>query len=125
MSICKTCRSSRRKNTGRNDKEYCRKYRANLKFNPKSYLRKRYDSIVGRVKRFKTYKGRAVSFTKQEFVNFGLDDPSFNKLYNEWKESGFSYSLTPSVDRIDNDKGYDLTNIQFITLVDNIKKGTK
>ena len=43
-------------------------------------------------------------------------------LYDEWKISGFKKMLRPSVDRLDDFKGYDLTNIRLVTWAENLKK---
>lgn len=49
----------------------------------------------------------------------------FDDLYATWEQSGFSRKLTPSIDRINNDKGYTMDNMQWITVSDNSKKGAK
>ena len=43
-------------------------------------------------------------------------------LYDAWKISGFKRMLRPSVDRLDDFKGYDLTNIRLVTWAENLKK---
>lgn len=51
-----------------------------------------------------------------------LDDPLFDNLYASWVESGFQKMLRPSLDRIDASKPYMQTNIQMMTLGDNLRK---
>lgn len=51
--------------------------------------------------------------------------PTFISLYRIWQDSGFERKLTPSIDRIDSSKGYTLDNIQWLTLSNNCRKGTK
>ena len=55
-------------------------------------------------------------------MKWAESDPEFIRLFKEWEESGYEYKLTPSIDRIDNSRGYDLDNIQFLTLSENSKK---
>lgn len=52
-----------------------------------------------------------------------IDD--FDRLYAEWEKSGFTRKLTPSIDRVDNKKGYEAENMRWITVTENSKKFTK
>ena len=63
--------------------------------------------------------------TKDEFIKFALNSKQYVQLYEKWVASGYSWRLTPSVDRIDATKGYSLDNIQFLTRSENIAKGNK
>ena len=57
------------------------------------------------------------------WIKNNIDD--FERLYKEWQESEYSRKLTPSIDRIDNTKGYTGDNMRWITHSDNSKKSTK
>lgn len=48
----------------------------------------------------------------------------FMKIYNNWVQSGFNQKLVPSIDRINNDKTYEVGNLQWLTLSENIIKYT-
>lgn len=48
---------------------------------------------------------------------------TFHKMYKDWVESGRRLGMTPTVDRIDNDKGYVEGNLQWLTQKDNLRKG--
>ncbi len=48
--------------------------------------------------------------------------PLFDPLYNLWLLSGFNRWERPSLDRIDDDVHYMLSNIQVMTAYDNLKK---
>lgn len=49
----------------------------------------------------------------------------FLELYKAWKVSNFSNKLAPSIDRIDNKKGYMPSNMRWMTLSENSKKYNK
>lgn len=48
-----------------------------------------------------------------------LTEPKRKVLYDLWVSSNYSRKLSPSIDRINPDKGYLFDNCQFITLSDN------
>lgn len=88
------------------------------------------EGLVGRMYsgQKSNYKSKGyipVSYTKQELYDWIILQSNFNKLYNQWVDSGFKKLLIPSVDRIDDYKGYSLENIQLMTWGDNKRKGEK
>ena len=64
------------------------------------------------------------SYTKQELKNWLYSKELFHKLFNDWEDSDFKKNLKPSVDRIDDDIGYTMENIQLTTWEENNTKGT-
>ena len=62
--------------------------------------------------------------SKEEFLHLALSSTTLLQLYNNWFNSGFKLSLTPTPDRINNLLGYDIDNIQFLSYVDNQSKGS-
>lgn len=62
---------------------------------------------------------------KEDFIKFASEDVAYNNYYKQWVVSGFQRNLSPSIDRIDNSKGYISGNLQFLTFVENASKGNK
>ena len=58
-------------------------------------------------------------YTREEFVEWMLNHPSFTRLFAEWVESGYIKDVRPSVDRLDNSYGYSFDNIRLVTFREN------
>jgi hypothetical protein len=58
-----------------------------------------------------------------EFSEFTKNSEEFKRLREAWIASDFDFKLAPSIDRIDNKKGYLLSNIQWLTRSSNSIKG--
>jgi len=79
-----------------------------------------YYSQVARSK----LKGLALpKYTLEQLRAWMFTQPNFEELYNNWKKSGYEKDLVPSVDRIDDYKGYSFDNIQLTTWEENNRKG--
>lgn len=68
-------------------------------------------------------KGFDSIVTREEFLKFAVNNVEYNRLYKQWEDSGYILKYCPTVDRIDNNKGYTLDNIQFLSLSANSTKG--
>lgn len=68
-------------------------------------------------------KKRKLMMTQEEFFALLSKSSEYNKVYGEWKKSGFQARLAPSIDRIDNEKNYSADNIQVLTRYENLLKG--
>jgi hypothetical protein len=76
--------------------------------------------IYGHQRAYSKKRGHLMpGYTKQELTQWLINQPLFDKLYSEWKDSGFDRLLSPSCDRKDNDKGYSLANIKLMTFDEN------
>jgi hypothetical protein len=63
------------------------------------------------------------SYNKKEFIEWILNQSNFEKLYNDWVNSGYDKDFTPSIDRLDDYKPYSFDNIQLVTWKENNEKG--
>lgn len=60
------------------------------------------------------YKGKSL-LPREEFYAWAKDSPDFWRLYRRWVLSGYDRRLTPTVNRIDPSKGYELGNMEWLT----------
>lgn len=64
-------------------------------------------------------------YSKEEFRDWLLSQCNFNYIITEWEKDNYSKNLKPSVDRIDDYKGYEFYNIRLSTWIENKNKGHK
>jgi hypothetical protein len=105
-TICKTCSSVTRK-------EYKRTKEGLI------------ANIYGHQKYREKNLNITVEYSKQELLEYLLDNKIFDKLFNNWKKSNYNINLTPSVDRLNDYDNYSFNNIQIITWIENKEKGNK
>jgi hypothetical protein len=69
------------------------------------------------------YANRKCGFSLNEFERWVKKNwDSYLSLHKVWLESGFKRGFVPSLDRIDNKVDYQLDNLQFLTLSENLRK---
>lgn len=95
---------------------------------PKGFLMRSYRNMQSRVtgvqkQKFHLYKGKEL-LERDLFYSWSLNSDTFNKLFKEWEQSGYERKLTPSVDRIDSNKGYVLGNMEWVTHSENSRRGS-
>lgn len=126
-SKCKDCSAS-----------VCRKYRAKNKDRLAEFERKRNTMSITRIKsqRYKSIRDRCSDkptnlssmagtkcLTKEQFDSWWDENvTAFEELYKQWKKAGFEMMMSPSIDRIDNRKGYLPENMQWLTTLENCRK---
>ena len=65
------------------------------------------------------------TYSCKEFITWCIANPTYIELHDAWIASGCKVQLVPSADRIDNSKGYTLSNIQIMTWEENRLKETR
>jgi hypothetical protein len=117
---CINCGTIEVPSVGRGLCKKCYKHFHHLKnkTNLEYMIRQRYHDMTTRSKK----RGWKIC-TFEDFKDFALQSEEFKKLREAWINSDFDRKLVPSVDRIDNDRGYTIDNIQFLNLSENVKKG--
>ena len=93
----------------------------------KGFLMRCYRNMKSRVTgvqkiKWHLYKGKPL-LPKDEFYEWSLADPEFNRLFSEWEASGYERRLAPSTDRIDSSAGYFLGNMEWVTHSENSRRG--
>ena len=127
LNKCKECNKKDVKNNYKSKIEQYREYdKFRQRNDRKRILNHRFSQIRQRVegRAIRSYKVEGMKMlSKLEWDDFTKStQQQFNELYEEWRKSGFVRKLTPSVDRIDNSKGYQADNIQWLTLSENSSK---
>lgn len=95
------------------------------KIDPHYYMRAIYNGMVWRCKNIERYKKLKIVNKNEWVVWCDKNMYKFNVLFKNWQNSGFDKKLSPSIDRIDNNRGYELDNMQWLTHSQNSKKGNK
>lgn len=102
--------------------EYQRKYKRGRK----GFLKNLYHRMVSRTRGTATrtphlYLGLPI-LSEDEFLSWIDSNTIFNDFFSAWEINKYDRRLTPSVDRIDNSKGYTLDNMQWLTASGNFSK---
>jgi len=63
--------------------------------------------------------------SREEFYNWAISCEELRILYMEWVISGYQYKFVPTIDRINSDLGYSISNIRWVTFSDNAKNVKK
>ena len=130
QSDCKDCTKSRVKQNRNSNIDYYKQYDKNRqKYDFNRIFRHRYSGIKARVegRASRTYKveGKPMC-TLNEFINWCHNNMDvFLRLHRIWKRNSYKRGFSPSIDRINNNKGYTLDNIQWILQKENCSKYNK
>ena len=64
-------------------------------------------------------------YSKESFSDWMITNENFTSLINDWASSNYNVDFTPSIDRLDNSKGYSFDNIELVTWKENNKRGNR
>ena len=95
---------------------------------PKGFLMRLYRNMQSRIngiqkQKHHLYKGKTL-LSREQFYEWALNHPEYWQLREIWVNSNYERRLTPSVDRVDSDKGYELSNMEWVTHSENSRRGS-
>lgn len=78
------------------------------------------QSRVSGVQKLKNhlYHGKPL-LDRETFYKWSLSNNAFHHLFGEWEKANYERRLTPSINRINPDDGYTLSNVEWITHSEN------
>ena len=91
----------------------CKKYEKT----PNGFLMRAYRNMLSRtlgLVKPHLYKGLSI-LPKEEFYAWSRANLDFWRLYRVWVAAEYARKLSPSINRIDTKKGYEIGNIEWIT----------
>lgn len=87
------------------------------------FLMRLYRNMQSRVngvqwRKYHLYEGKAL-LPRDEFYAWADASAEFHALFEAWEAAGYDRHITPSVDRIDSDRGYSLDNMRWVPFREN------
>ena len=94
----------------------------------KGFLMRSYRNMQSRVQGIQANKAHLYAHidsipSRDQFYSWAHSSPDFDRLFIEWEANSYNRKMTPSVDRVDPSKGYDLNNMRWITHSENSRLG--
>ena len=81
------------------------------------------SSISNRVRENALYKKRGVNITLEQLEKFYTQNwARFMELHSIWKRNRFIRKFRPTLDRVDNERGYEVDNLQILPFGENVSK---
>jgi len=130
MKVCKQCKAMKELSQFRKTKSgYGTTCKQCYNDNSAKYFKTK-QGIVARIynkqKSSSRIRGHACPlYSCQELREWMFSKSKFHKIFNLWESLNYEISYAPSIDRIDDNKGYSFDNIQILTWEENKKKAYK
>jgi hypothetical protein len=121
---CRLCRNARQRQKRKEQgNESTHKYEKT----PKGFLMREYRNMESRVtgvqkQKAHLYLGKFL-LEREDFYQWANNQLEFHILFKAWEESGYNRKKTPTVDRVDSDKGYELGNMEWVNHSENSRRG--
>jgi hypothetical protein len=94
----------------------------------RGFLMRAYMNMQSRVTGVQKLKAHLYSdkylLDRETFYHWAMYNDGFQALFRQWEYFGYPRKLTPSVDRIDSSKGYELSNMEWVTHSENSRRGS-
>lgn len=92
-------------------------------------LMRTYRNMQSRVtgilkKKAHLYEGLDI-LSREEFYEWSLNGTQFHLLYDQWVASEYKPGMSPSVERVNPEKGYTIDNMEWITHSENSRRAAK
>lgn len=109
--------------------EYLRAYNVAYTKTHKGFIMRAYRNMQSRVegvqwRKAHLYAGKSL-LSREAFYEWAFTSGEFHELFAAWEFAGYARQYTPSVDRIDSSRGYDLDNMQWVTHSENSRRGNQ
>lgn len=93
----------------------------------RGFLMRLYRNMQSRVTgvqraKYHLYAGCSL-LDRQSFYDWALSSDIFHVLFDTWTKSEYDRKLTPSVDRVDSNLGYEISNMEWVTMSENSRRG--
>ena len=120
-NTCKKCKVDLQRNTRIiNSNLYSMKYEKTKSGFLMRVYRNMKTRVNGNHKKSHLYLNKEL-LNKETFYNWSLENNDFHNLFIVWENSEYKRVLTPSIDRIDSDYGYNLANMRWVTFSENCR----
>ena len=130
LGKCKECNKIDVKNNYALKHDYYKKYDVDRQRNSiKRILSHRYNGLrqrtEGRDSHKSSSRGKELLNRIEFYEWYENTKESFNNIYEHWIKNDYIPKLAPSIDRIDNSRGYTADNMQWLTRSANSSKYNK
>ena len=90
------------------------------------FLMRLYRNMQSRIEgvqkeKFYLYEGKCL-ISRNDFYEWAKNNEQFHLLFENYELNNYDRKLAPSVDRINSKFGYELSNIEFVTLSENCRR---